>query len=72
MLHSAQINKSDSNKPKLIKGEFEVVEGKLSFTCHTDNVTFDQVLNALILMRDELNRQIDNQHKCPFHPSNTK
>jgi hypothetical protein len=68
--HTAAIEKSSPDKEKIIRGEFEIVEGKLSFTCHTQNVSFEEVLNGIILLRDELNRQIDNQTKCPFHPAN--
>jgi hypothetical protein len=72
MNHTADIQKAIPESKKVIKGEFEVIDGKLSFTCHTQNVEFDEVFNAIILLRDECNRQIDNQTKCPFHPSHKK
>lgn len=68
--HMAKINKATPEDPKILKGQFEVVDGKLSFTCSTQNVSFDEVLCGLTLLRDELQRQIDNQQKCPFHPVN--
>lgn len=70
MKHTANIEKSESTKESFIKGVFEVIDGKLSFTCSTQNVSFEQVLEGIVLLRDEMQRQIDNQTKCPFHPVN--
>jgi len=57
------------NKPnnKVLRGSFEVVDGKLSFNCTTTNIPFNEVLFGLTKLRDELNRQIDNQQNCPYH-----
>lgn len=57
---------SDPNAKKYVKGTFEVIDGKLSLTFE-DNAKFDEVKQATILLRDELNRLLDNEHKCPFH-----
>lgn len=70
MKHTANIEKSEPENESFIKGVFEVVDGKLSFTCCTQNVTFEQVLAGITLLRDECQRQISNQTKCPFHPVN--
>jgi len=62
----------DQNDPlysdrKILHGEFDYADGKLSFTCTTQNVSFDEVLAAITAMRDECQRQIDNQNLCPHH-----
>ena len=48
-----------------IKGEFEFKDGKLEFNCHTHGVSFQEVLEAITALRDECQRQIDNQENCP-------
>ena len=67
MKHQAEILPAKADEPKILKVEFEVVNGELSFTCHTQNVSFEEVLNGITLLRDECQRQIDNKEKCPFH-----
>lgn len=52
---------------KIIKGSYEVIDGKLSFTCTTQGSTFQEVKEALILLREEVNRQLINETMCPFH-----
>lgn len=52
---------------KNFNGEFEVVDGKLSFTCHTTNIPYEEVLEGIIKLRDELNRQIADQTSCPHY-----
>lgn len=66
MQHTAKIKKPGSKK-RILKGEFSYENGKLSFQCHTQNVEFAEVLEAITAFRDECQRQIDNQTKCPFH-----
>jgi len=56
----------ESNKEKFIRGAFEVVDGVLSFNCSTKGVTFEEVEAAITKLRDECQRQLDNNHKCPF------
>lgn len=60
----------DNNSNKVIKGTFEVINGELSFNCTNTNASFDEVKVALIKLRDECQRQLDNESKCPFNPSN--
>lgn len=64
--HEAKISKPKDND-KYIRGTFEVVDGELSFTCSTNNVSFSEVKQGLTKLRDEMNRQLDNQKECPFH-----
>ncbi len=52
----------------MINGEFTYIGGKLHFICHTQNVSFIEVLAAITALRDECQRQIDNKTVCPFHP----
>lgn len=70
MEHTAEISKPKSDE-RILKGEFTYENGKLSFVCHTQNVEFVEVLEAITAMRDECQRQIENQKKCPFHPKNS-
>lgn len=65
-VHTADISKP-RNAERILKGEFSFENGKLDFKCHTQNVEFAEVLQAIIALRNECQRQIDNQHKCPFH-----
>ena len=69
MKHTAKITKPTSTE-RILKGEFTFENGKLSFTCSTQNVEFTEVLQAITAMRDECQRQINNQTLCPFHPNN--
>lgn len=64
--HKAEISKPATGE-RILKGEFTFENGKLSFHCHTQNVEFPEVLQALTAMRDELTRQIENKYKCPFY-----
>lgn len=66
MKHKAEVSKPENNKI-IIKGEFTFENGELSFHCHTQNVEFKEVLKAITALRDECQRQINNQTKCPFH-----
>lgn len=66
MKHTATITKPDSTE-RILKGEFTYENGKLSFVCHTQNVEFAEVREAITAMRDECQRQITNQKQCPFH-----
>lgn len=53
----------------IVTGEFryDTDTGKLEFTCHEKNRTFAQVQAALAAMRDELQRQLNDQLKCPYY-----
>lgn len=66
--HTAKIEKSKQTSEKFIKGEFSIdfESDRLNFTCSTNNVSFKEVENALIRLRDEVQRQLDNKKKCPF------
>lgn len=55
-----------SNKDKFIRGTFFMEDGELSFTCSTKGATFDEVKEALTKLRDECQRQLNEQHKCPY------
>jgi len=56
-----------STDTKNLSGEFEVIDGKLSFTCHTSNIPYSEVLQGITLLSDELNRQINQQTNCPHY-----
>jgi predicted phage gp36 major capsid-like protein len=53
---------------KIIKGEFtyNAETRTLDFVCH-QNAEFAEVKEALVAMRNELNRQIDDQLRCPYY-----
>jgi hypothetical protein len=52
---------------EIIEGTYKVTDGKLSFTCKTQGVTFDQVRSALTLLKEEIERQLAMQANCPYH-----
>jgi len=60
----------DLDKKQFFHGTFKVVDGELDFVCHTKGVSFEEVRVGITKLRDELNRQIENQSKCPFHKEN--
>lgn len=71
-LHTAKYHQVDSKLPKII----EIIEGNfsidfstngLNFECNTQNVEFFEVENALIRLRDEVQRQLDNKKLCPSY-----
>lgn len=66
MKHTAKIEKPNS-KEKIIKGIFDYSNGVLNFTCTNQNVTFTEAREGLIKLKEEIQRQLDNQEKCPFH-----
>lgn len=68
-IHTADIKLSKPEDEKFIKGEFSIdfETNGLNFTCSTQNVEFEEVEAALIKLRDEIQRQLDNKHKCPFY-----
>lgn len=66
MKHTAEISKPKTLE-KIMRGEFEYSNGILSLTCHTQNISFAESLEAITKLRDECQRQIDNQKQCPFH-----
>lgn len=66
--HEAKISKSDPEKESFVRGTFEYANGELSFQCSTQNVEFDYVKKAIEALKNECQRQIDNQSKCPFSP----
>lgn len=55
---------------KLLKYEFEVIDGKLHCISHTQNVTFEEVHEALIMVKDHIDRHIAKRHECPFYNPN--
>jgi hypothetical protein len=57
---------------KIVRAELSVINGVLTCYSVTKNVTFDEAMEAVIRMRDELNRQIDKSGNCPFNPINKK
>lgn len=59
---------SESGK-KLLRYEFEMIDGKLHCQSHTQNVTFIEVFEALVEVKNHINRHIEKQNECPFHPS---
>lgn len=59
--------KKTKSKEKKASGSFSFENGKLDFNCHTENLEFREVLELITALRDECQRQIDNQTKCPFH-----
>lgn len=65
MKHTAEITKPTTTE-RILRGEFSFKDGKLDFQCHTKNVEFSDVLEAITALRNECQRQIDNKHKCPF------
>ena len=68
-IHTANFYKTETELPKIIKGEFSIdfETDSFNFTCNTQNVTFAEVEQALIRLRNEVQRQLDNKEKCPFH-----
>lgn len=58
---------TNKNVSPRVWGEFSFADGKLQFTCHEANATFKEVLEAVTALRDEVQSQIDNQSKCPYH-----
>lgn len=64
-----EMEKAVDGVDKQIKYEFEVVDGKLTCMSHTRNVSFEEVHEALIMVKDHINRHIEKQQECPFHPS---
>lgn len=71
MKNTATISKQ-LNEERILKGEFTFENGKLNFICHTQNVEFTEVREAITAIRDECQRQLNNQEKCPFHPNKGK
>lgn len=61
----------ENNKQEFIRGTFEIVNGELNFVCSTKGVSFEEVKQALTKLRDECQRQLDNETKCPFHNINS-
>ena len=55
---------------KIFKGTFNIVDGKLNFNCKTKNMSFDEVKSGLLLLRSEIERQIKEEKKCPYHSQN--
>lgn len=64
--HTAIVGKPKNDK-KSISGQFSYADGKLNFTCSTANVSFGEVEQALTALRNEVQRQLDNKHLCPFY-----
>ncbi len=57
---------------KTIKAEFEYKDGKLNFNCTTKNVDFNELKIAFIAIKEEIDRQILNEQKCPFFKENIR
>ena len=51
---------------QVFNGTFNLVGGGTEFTCSTSGISFEEVENGLIRLRDEINRQIMNKDKCPY------
>lgn len=51
----------------IFEGTFSVTDGKLDFVCKTEGISFIDVKDGLIKLRDEINRQLSEQQKCPFY-----
>lgn len=62
----------NTEKSKMVKSELSVIDGVLTCYSVTHNVTFDEAMECVIRMRDELNRQIEKSINCPFNPINKK
>lgn len=52
----------------LLRGSFAVKDGMVFFHIDTERRPFEEVKQAIELLRDELNRQLENGHKCPYYP----
>ena len=72
MVHTAKSKKAKPTDERILKGTFTYEGGKLDFNCETQNVSFNEVLEAITAMRDECQRQINNQHLCPLHKDRNK
>lgn len=55
---------------RMFQGTFEIEDGKLNFVCRTHGVSFEDVRAGLIILRDEINRQLAEQENCPHYPQN--
>lgn len=53
----------------IFQGNFSVTDGKLDFVCITEGISFEDVRAGLTKLRDEINRQLAEQQKCPFYHS---
>ncbi len=56
----------DQSEEPILKGYFVIDKGILHFTTE-QNVSFKEWRDALEKVRDEINRQLENQDKCPFY-----
>jgi len=52
----------------VVKIEAVIDKDKLSFTCSQD-VDWYTLKAAFIKVRDEIDRQLHEQEKCPYYPS---
>lgn len=57
----------EEGNDKIINGSFEYKNDKLTFLCNTKGTSFKHVLKVITAVRDECQRQIDNQKKCPYY-----
>lgn len=54
-------------KDRIFEGTFFITEdNKLNFHCKTKNVSFEDVKNGLIMLRNEVDRQLENEKQCPY------
>ncbi len=58
------------NNRSIIKGHFEFKNGKLDFNCTNENATFSEVRQALLKIKSEIDRQLENEKKCPYYGIN--
>lgn len=61
------ITMSQHNNPKHTSGVFKYEDGKLDFTIENSNVTFEESREALLKVKEEIERLLGNQKQCPYH-----
>lgn len=54
---------------KVIGGSFEYKEGELSFTTINQNCSFEESRDALVKLKIEIERLLNNQSHCPYYKS---
>lgn len=65
---------TENNAAPFFKGTFRVINGELDFVCLTNGVPYETVKAGLIKLKDEIERQLANEQKCPYYkpsPSST-
>ena len=49
------------------KGSFSVINGHLDLHTTNRNISFEEAETAMLLVRNEIQRILDNKDKCPFY-----